>query len=273
MKKVFFATLLAMTILGGCGKNPYDEPLSFQSKELMSESASKIRAGLNAEEIQIFDWALENIDLNTFNTAEKLKEYLGESTSFRKLAVRAINDRKQPVFDESARLKSIESDWFEAHAQLSKINASDVRLSTSHEFMTRGYPVVSFNVHNASKFNISQLTWQAHLFLDGDKEPYVSSVVIDSYTHGSKSNGLKENEKVRRSLVVDQFTALIDPDVKKWTDLKAQNAKSKRVEITLIPTSSKDFSDQYFISDNVPESIKRYEMEKGLIERAEKLVL
>ncbi len=71
--------------------------------------------------------------------------------------------------------------------------------------MTQGHPLISFDVHNGSKEDISLIVWRLELFLNGEKEPYTTYNAVDSYSDGKKNNGLLKGETVRREVTVDTF--------------------------------------------------------------------
>ncbi|WP_168390434.1 DUF6694 family lipoprotein [Acinetobacter indicus] len=273
MKKILMATLLAVTVMSGCSKDPRDTSFNFTSMETLTESTKALRAALSEEEIQIYEWALGTKDFTGVTTVEKMKELLGENATFRKIVQRAVEERKQPVLDEYERLKSIEKEWTAVYQDLSKIKATNIRLGKSPDFITRGDPAITFDVHNGSSYDLSSIKWEVALFLDDEKEPYATIGIIDSYTYGKKSNGLRAGETVtNRVETINVFTSPLDKSYRKWSDLKTQNAKKRTITATIVPQYAQNFSEEYLISGNVPEAIKQYAAEKEIIEKAEKLL-
>lgn len=270
MKKLIIASVFAAVLLSGCSKGPLDTTFDLTNLQTLTDSSSKIHDELPEQESEIVQWAINTLNIGTVESIEKFKEQYGADITYRKIVKLAVDNRKQAVFDEYERLKSIEKDWTDIYNDLSKIKASNISLGTSSEFFTRGKPLVSFDVHNGSKQDLSSIQWEIDLYLDDEQEPYSTYTGIDSYTYGSKKNGLRADETVHRSIAIDTFG--FNDNAKKWTDLKAQNAKKKSIAVTVIPTSAKDFSEENLITGNVPKALKAYEAEKNLIVNAEKMI-
>lgn len=270
MKKLIIASVFTAVLLSGCSKGPLDTTFDLTNLQTLTDSSKKIHGELTEQESEIVQWAINTLNIGTIESIEKFKEQYGTDITYRKIVKLAVDNRKQNVFDEYERLKSIEKDWTDIYNDLSKIKASNISLGTSSEFFTRGKPLVSFDVHNGSKQDLSSIQWEIDLYLDDEETPYSTYRDVDSYTYGSKENGLRSGEIVRRSVAINDFG--FRDEAKKWTDLKAKNAKKKTITVTVIPTSAQNFSEEYLITGNVPKALKEYEAEKNLIINAERMI-
>src|SRR5690606_16583772 len=188
MKKLIIASVLAAVLLIGCSKGPLDTTFDLTNLQTLTDSSKKIHEELPEQESEIVQWAINTLNIGTVESIEKFKEQYGADITYRKILKLAVEKRKQNVFDEYERLKSIEKDWTDIYNDLSKIKASNISLGTSSEFFTRGKPLVSFDVHNGSKQDLSSIQWEIDLYLDDEEAPYSTYRNIDSYTYGSKED-------------------------------------------------------------------------------------
>lgn len=268
-KKLIVSMVLTCVLLSaGCSRGPLDAKLDLSSLNTISESSDQIIAKMDSDELEISQWAVNTLGLSNIESLSGFRDQYGEKVTYRMFIKKAIEKRDEYVSGELKRLQELKPSWEATYNDLTKIKASNIQLGSSLEFMTRGHPLVSFDVTNGSKENVSQIGWKLELFLNGSNEPYTTYNVIDLYTFGGKNNGLLKGESVRRSVTVDTFFNRQNAD--KWVDLNAKSAKSKLVKVSVIPTSVKDFNDEEFITGDINAALTEIVTESKTIEKAKK---
>ncbi len=270
MKNNLIIPIFVFTVFSfaGCSKDPLDVPLDMSSLNAVSESSSKQLKLMDEDEKKVSDWAVKTLGLDNIQSLSSFKEQYGDKVTYRIILKKAVENREQIVSDELQRLKELKPSWDATYDDLSKIKASNIHLGSSAEFMTQGHPLISFDVHNGSKEDISLIVWRLELFLNGEKEPYTTYNAVDSYSYGQKNNGLLKGETVRREVTVDTFFNRQNAD--KWVDLNARKASSKLVKVTVIPTRVEDFNKQEFITGDIDGALAEFEVENKIIELAKK---
>lgn len=268
MKNKLIISILVFSVISfaGCSKDPLDVPFDMSSLSALGESSSQQIKLMDEEEVKVTNWAIQTLGLDNIKSFSSFKEYYGDKVTFRDIIKKAVETREKIASDELKRLTELKPSWQETYNDLLKIKASNIHLGSSSEFMTRGHPLISFDVHNGSREDISLIIWKLELFLNGEKEPYATYNAVDSYRYGKKDNGLLKGETAHRFVTVDTFFNRQNAD--KWVDLNARKASSKLVKVTVIPTRVQDFNEEEFITGDINGALAELKAENKIIEMA-----
>lgn len=220
--------------------------------ETYKASLKEATGKMDQTQIEAFDWAVEGFDLESLN-----KSYPNKSP---KTIIRS--EIRKVLKDFPAKIAELEKtlpEYEPTMAQLHKISADNVTYSIQDDFFGL-QPTITASIKNASALGVSSLSWYAELFIDGDTEPIVTAKLFDNYSNqfvlsrqiadGEAEKGGPEGlspmtKRTRR------FTIGFLTGADKWSTLEIRNAKERRVTLTAIPESVKDYGNRYYL-DGAP---------------------
>jgi hypothetical protein len=233
---------LAVLALTACS-GPADEKLvTSRGLEAYRASLAPIVPKLSPEEAKALDWAVSDLDL------DKLHARYPEG-SVRDI----IRGEARLVLDTyPAAIKTLEArQRTEApiREQLSRIAAID-----PHFFIDKNFfglqPRIRATILNGSNLPISGLNWKAALYIDGRSEPEATTTLTNDYRdHG----GLKPGGR----FTVTFNVGFVRGD-EGWTTLAIRNARTRRVVLTPVLESVKDFSDRPFVEGDTTAQIAQH---------------
>lgn len=217
--------------------------------ESFQASLKEATGKMDKAEIEAYDWAVDGLDLESLN---KLYPNKSPKTIIRSETRKVLNDFPAKIAELEKKLPEYEPTM----AQLNKISADNVTFSIQDDFFGL-QPTITATIKNASSLGVSSLSWYAELFIDGDTEPIVTSKLFDNYSNqliistqfadGEAEKGGPEglSPMTKRSR---QFTVGFLTGAEKWSTIEIRKAKERRVRLTAIPETVKDFGNRYYLA-------------------------
>ncbi|WP_103074194.1 hypothetical protein [Solilutibacter silvestris] len=206
---------------------------------------------MSKHELEAFDWAVQDFDL-----AKLQSRYPGASPrQIIRGEVRDVLDTYPGMITELQKKAAAEAPL---RAELSEITAKDVDFAIEKNFFGL-QPIIKATVTNASRYPVSQLKWQAALYLDGANKPVAQAVLNNDYR---QNGGLKTG---------DQFTARFPVGYLRgdeaWTTLEIRNAAKRRVTLEPLLDTILDFGDRQYLAE---DPVLQIERKKAAIEAAKR---
>ena len=200
---------------------------------------------LDARQQEAFNWAVSDINFENLHAkypnASPRKIIRGE--------VKAVLDTYPERIN---RLKTNSSKFVDIRNELSKVSVTYADLSHSNEFVFRGKPILTMGIENESTLPISSLDWNASLFLDGSDKPVATQrVTADMRDAG----GMKPGDSFK---VTIRIGGPLGNDA--WETLEIKNAKNRRVAMTPILPSIRDFGNRLYLDGDPTDDIARLEL-------------
>ena len=229
------AFILATAALVTACSGPADKKMVTDgNQQQYRESIDAIDAELTSHERAAFNWAVAGMNLEQLNQAYP-------NASVRQVVrghVRQIKGANSKEID-ALRQKLIEQR--PALTELQKVKAVDGRFETEDSFFGPK-PIITARITNKSALPLSEASWNASLYINGDAEPVATSQVRSDFR---SIDGLKPNHQVTA-----RFTVGFVKGDKTWTTLAIRQATSTRVELEVIPETAMDYSDKAYLSAN-----------------------
>ena len=250
------ATVALLAVLGlvACkGSGPADQALVTGGTEAeYRASLDPLIPKMSKHELEAFDWAVQDFDL-----AKLQSRYPGASP--RKIIRGEVND----VLDTyPGMIKTLEKKAAEEgplrDELISGITAKDVEFSIEKNFFGL-QPIIKATVTNASRYSISQLKWQAELYLDDAKTPVAQAVIPNDYR---ENGGMKMGDQFKVRFSVGYLRGN-----ESWTTLEIRNAAKRRVTLEPLMDTILDFGDRPYLPDDPVSGIER---KKAAIEAAKR---
>ncbi len=237
---------VAMILLAGLGltacKGPADQGLVTGGTQAeYRASLDPLIPKLSKHEVEAFDWAVSDLDLGKLHG-----KYPGASP--RKIIrgeVREVLDTYPGKIDALEKAAAEEAPL---RTELGKITAPDTEFAIDKNFFGL-QPVVMAIVTNGSRYPVSQLKWNAALYLDGADAPVVQTVLTSDFR---QNGGLRPG---------GQFTVRLPVGFVKgdeaWTTLEIRNAAKRRVVLEPVLDSILDFGERAYLADDPVPQIER----------------
>lgn len=233
------AGLIALTACSG----PADQKLvTSRGPEAYQASLAPIVPKLPPEEAKALDWAVSDLNL------DKLHARYPDGS------VRDIirGEAKLVLDTYPAAIKALEARHrTEApiRTQLSRISAIEPQFFIDKNFFGL-QPRIRATIVNGSNLPISALNWNAALYIDGRAEPEATTTLTNDYRdHG----GLKPGGR----FTVTFNVGFVRGD-EGWTTLAIRNARTRRVVLTPVLESVKDFSDRPFVAGDTAAQVAQH---------------
>lgn len=230
--------LLALTACSG----PADQKLvTSRGLEAYQASLAPIVPKLSPAEAKGLDWAVSDLNL------EKLNARYPDGS------VRDIirGEAKLVLDTYPAMIKNLEArDRTEApiRAQLSRISAVKPQFFIDKNFFGL-QPKIRASIVNGSTLPVSALNWTAALYIDDGAEPVATTTLTNDYrNHG----GLKPSGRFAATFNI----GFVRGD-ERWTTLAIRNAQTRRVVLTPLVETVKDFSDRPYLATDTRAEIAR----------------
>lgn len=225
-------------VLAGCSR-PADQELDTATLTTYRASLDPVYAQMSVHEREGFDWAVSDLDLPTLHA-----RYPNGTPRD------VIRGEVQTVLTDYPKLlKALQAESLKQapiRAELTKVTAVG-RFTIEKDFFGL-QPVIVAEIFNGSRYPISQLSWNAKLYLNGSTEPVVTSIVTSDFR---LRNGMLPGGKHDAKFIVG-FVKGDD----RWTSLEVRNARSIKVLLTPVFTSVRDFGDRPYLANDAAKKLK-----------------
>ncbi|HDS1010420.1 TPA: hypothetical protein ACOEN9_000059 [Stenotrophomonas maltophilia] len=236
--------LLALTVLVAACGGPVDRKMVTDgTQEQYRASIDAIDAELSAHERDAFNWAVAGLDLAELNKAYP-------NASVRQVVRGHIKQIRDAHPKEILALQEQANAQRPTITELERVRASGATLRIEDSFFGPK-PVIEARIANGSTLALSQASWAATLYINGEAQPTAKSRVHSDFR---SIDGLKPNHGVTARFNVG-FVKGDDA----WSTLAIRQASSTRVELELIPQTALDFNDKPYIAANYREKIQSLE--------------
>lgn len=205
---------------------------------------------LSKHELEAFNWAVADFDL-----AKLHSKYPGASP--RKIIrgqVREVLDtypKKLKALEESAAAEA------PLRVELHKITASDAEFGLEENFFGL-QPFIRVNIRNGSRYPISQMEWNAVLFLDGTDRPAAQTILVNDYR---RNGGLKPGSRFHIRFPI----GFVRGD-EAWTTLEIRNAAVRKVVLKPVLGSILDFGERAYLPEDPTPRIEQMSAAVALAE-------
>lgn len=243
-KRLAGAILLSGLMLSAC-KGPADQGLvTSGTQEDYRASLDSLIPKMSKHELEAFDWAVSDFDL------AKLKgKYPGASP--RKIIRGEVHEVLDTYPDKIKGLEKIAAQEAPLREELSGITAKNVEFGIEKNFFGL-QPVIKATITNATRFSVSQLKWQAALYLDGASKPVAQAVLPNDYR---QNGGLKTADQFQVRFPVGYLRG-----DEAWTTLEIRNAAKRRVTLEPILDSILDFGNRPYLAEDPIPQIERMKL-------------
>lgn len=244
--------VLGLTVLATACGGPVDRKLVTNgTQQQYRASIDAIDAELSPHERDAFNWAVAGLDLDKLNAAypnASVKEVVRTHIE----RIRDANPREVRTLREQARAQ------LATIAELGKVRANGPKLEIEDSFFGLK-PSIEARIVNGSSLPLSQVSWEAALYINGDAQPAATSRVHSDFR---KINGLKPEDGVTA-----RFNVGFVKGDETWTTLAVRQASSTHVELTVIPLTARDFSDKPYVT---ADHQKRIELLENQLKEADR---
>lgn len=224
--------LAATALIAACGGPADKKMVTNGTQEQYRASIDAIDAELNAHERAAFNWAVSGMDLEKLN-----KTY--PNASVRQVVRGQIRRLKEGNPNEIGKLRELIKEQLPTAAELQKIRAVDPAFRLENSFFGQK-PIITARIVNGSALPLSEASWNAALYINGDAQPIATSKVRSDFR---SIEGLKPDHQVTA-----RFSVGFVKGDQSWTTLAIRQATSTRVQLEMISETALDFSDKAYLS-------------------------
>lgn len=234
--------VLAGLVLTACTKGPLDQALATGgSREEYRASLDPLIPKLSKHEVEAFDWAVSDFDLVKLNV-----KYPGASV--RKIIRGEVREVLDTYPDKIKVLEKKVAEEAPLRAKLGKIVAQDAEFGIEKNFFGL-QPMIRAEVVNGSPYPVSQLKWNAALYLDGANRPVVQTVLTNDYR---QNGGLRPGSRFHVRFPIGYVRG---DDA--WTTLEIRNAAQRRVVLEPVLGSILDYGERLYLAEDPIPQIQR----------------
>lgn len=235
--------LAATALIAACGGPADKKMVTNGTQEQYRHSIDSIDAKLSAHERAAFNWAVAGMNLEKLNQAYP-------NASVREVVRGQIGRIKDANPKEIGMLREKVKEQLPILAELKKVRAVDPDFRLEDSFFGLK-PIITARIVNGSTLPLSEASWNAALYINGEAEPVASSKVNSDFR---SIEGLKPDHHVTA-----RFTVGFVKGDQTWTTLAIRQATSTRVELEMIPETAMDFADKAYLNANHQERIDALE--------------
>ena len=220
-RNIFPALLLGTTLmLGACTKGPMDTPLLMgKGHEAYKLDLSTKSEKMTQQEREAFDWAVDGVTYDQLITQAPNK-------TPREVIRMGVTNAKALVAENMESAERAVTEFEDIRSELQKIKASGVAFRLEKTFFGH-MPHVTFDVTNASRYDIGDLYWVASIKVNGAEKAEAAKALLTNYKNSNalamKSGG-SYDERHRIGHVAGDF---------EWTTQTILQAKT--VEVFVVP--------------------------------------
>ena len=226
--------LTASALLAACSGPTDKKIVTNGTQQQYRESIEAIDAELNAHERAAFNWAVAGMNLEKLNQTYP-------NASVRQVVRGQVKQIREANPKEIGALRQEATDQLPTVAELQKVTAVDPEFRMEDSFFGPK-PVITARIINRSTLPLSEASWDAALYINGDAQPVAKSKVRSDFR---TIEGLKPDHHVTA-----RFTVGFVKGDQTWTTLAIRQAASTRVELQMIPETALDYGDKAYLSAN-----------------------
>ncbi|MBC9081061.1 MULTISPECIES: hypothetical protein [Stenotrophomonas] len=235
--------LATAALLAACGGPTDKKMVTNGTQQQYRESIDAIDAELSDHERAAFNWAVAGMNLEKLNQAYP-------NASVRQVVRGQVKHIRDANPKEIGALRKEVTDQLPTVAELQKVTAVDTVFLMEDSFFGPK-PVITARIVNRSTLPLSEASWNAALYINGDAQPVATSKVRSDFR---SIEGLKPDHHVTA-----RFTVGFVKGDHAWTTLAIRQAASTRVELEMIPETALDYGDKAYLSANNQERIDSLE--------------
>ena len=225
-----------------CG-GPADKKLVTGSDiQTYRASLDPIFEQMSPHEKEAFNWAVSDINFENLHARYP-------NASPRKIIREEVETVLDTYPEKIDRLKIDSGKYVETRNELSKVAVTYADLSHSNEFVFRGRPILTMGIENSSSLPISTMDWNASLFLDRSDKPVATQRVS---TDMRDAGGMKPGDTFKVKI---RIGGPLGDDA--WETLEIKNAKDRKVVLTPILPSARDFGNRLYLEGDPTDEIAR----------------
>ncbi|HDX0899558.1 TPA: hypothetical protein RNS95_001883 [Stenotrophomonas maltophilia] len=183
--------LAATALIAACGGPADKKMVTNGTQEQYRHSIDAIDAKLNAHERAAFNWAVAGMNLQKLNQAYP-------NASVRQVVRGQIRRIKDANPKEIGMLREKVKEQLPILAELKKVRAVDPAFRLEDSFFGLK-PIITARIVNGSTLPLSEASWNAALYINGDEEPVASSKVRSDFR---SIEGLKPDHHVTARFTV-----------------------------------------------------------------------
>lgn len=227
--------------LAGCDKG-VDLRLSTQNAQAYRASLDKAWPDMTAAQQDAYNWAVGSWVANGFSLEQLAEKYpgltprsviVGESEEYIRGKTQEAANAQAAITHNADRFAKEEKLVQQAEAELAKVTAKALDLKTDRSLFSEVN--FSYEVANASRYNIASADWDAWLFINDEQSSDRHCRVHGYY----QSKGGVPAGSTRTANFSAGFM-----DCRNWVTLEVQNAKARYVQIKLVNDSVKNFDER-----------------------------
>lgn len=236
--RISLATLLLLG-LTACGGAADQKLVTSRGLEAYQASLAPLVPKLSPEEAKALDWAVSDLTLEKINARYPEGSVRDIIRGEAKLVLDTYPGKIQALEERHKAEAPV-------RAQLARISAIQPQFFIDKNFFGL-QPKIRATIVNGSSLPISALNWRASLYIDDRKEPEASAIVASDYRN---DGGLKPGGR----FAVTFNIGFVRGD-EGWTTLAIRNASARRVVLTPVLESVKDFSDRPYVGGDTAAEI------------------
>ncbi|MCU1169664.1 hypothetical protein [Stenotrophomonas maltophilia] len=243
---------LAMTALVAACGGPMDRRMVTDgTQQQYRASIDAIDAELSSHEREAFNWAVAGLDLNSLNATYP-------NASVREVVRTHIERIKDGNPKEIRTLRERVQEQLPTISELEKVRANGAKLKIEDSFFGLE-PSIEARIVNGSSLPLSQISWEAMLYINGEAQPVAKAKVHSDFR---KIDGLKSGDGVTA-----RFNVGFVKGDEAWTTLAIRQASSARVELRVVPLTAMDFHDEPYV---IADYEKRIELLENQLKEADR---
>ncbi|WP_423173457.1 hypothetical protein [Stenotrophomonas maltophilia] len=231
--------LAASALLAACSGPTDKKMVTNGTQQQYRQSIDAIDAELNAHERAAFNWAVAGMNLEKLNQTYP-------NASVRQVVRGQVKHIRDSNPKEIEALRQEANDQLPTIAELKRVSAVDPEFRMEDSFFGPK-PVITARIINRSTLPLSEASWNAALYINGDVQPVATSKVRSDFR---SIEGLKPEHHVTA-----RFTVGFVKGDQTWTTLAIRQATSTRVELEMIPETAMDFTDKAYLSADLQKRI------------------
>lgn len=243
--------LAAAALVAACGGPADRKMITTGTQQQYRDSIDAIDTELSPHERAAFNWAVAGMNLeelsNAYPNASVRQVVRGQVRQ-----VKAANPKEIAVLREKADAQ------LPTLAELQKVGAVEADFRMEDSFFGPK-PIITARITNSSTLPLSEVSWDAALYINGDKQPVARSRVRSDFR---SIKGLRPDHQVAA-----RFTVGFVKGDQTWTTLAIRQAATTRVELEVVPDTALDYSDKTYVTASYQ---RRIEVLQGQLKEADK---
>jgi hypothetical protein len=251
-----FSVLIMTLMLTACSKGVDVKLTTGEGPEAYRASYEKAAKDMSADDIQAYNWAVENI------TIESLHQTFPNNTP-RDIIRAAANYYHQLATEKIIALEKNKPHYDALQKQLAGIQAEDVRFIMDRNFHGL-QPTITAKIVNNSDLPVSRMRFQAQLFINDQTTPVANYEIAANFNNAHTGTsffsskqiapgGLDPHHQINKRFTIGFVTGDIE-----WTTLEIQKAAKHHVTLTPLLYSIEDYANKSYMQGAPYQELEHY---------------